>query len=156
MRQARARLAPAELATGDRPHHISAHPGTMVSAHMPDASECQRYGLTPDIPILVIIRPGGQKYIARGDLTSVVLGDPADPVPPDQARDAALFILGIISEDLSNVGVRVAHLAAALGQSPGSVASLAVSYHDEKELEHFCSDTSECEHAARAAAKLAR
>jgi hypothetical protein len=154
MKQARAQLTPTAVAIGDRPLCISADPGTVVSAHMPDTEECQRYGLPPGTPILVITRPDGQQYISLGSLTAVVLGDPADPLPPDQVRDSALYVLGTIGEELSYVSTQLANLAAALRRSPGSVASLARHYRDEREQEEDCADAGQYDHTARAVAAV--
>lgn len=123
----------------------------VIIARMPTPEE-RKHGYAPGIPVLAVVSGSGRELVFSGDSTLVVVGAPRGTLTPDEGRDAALYALGVIGEELGNLSGLVDALANAGRVSPGAVGRLADDWRRERDLEMYCADADLCEHAARAAA----
>ena len=68
-----------------------------LGARMPTDEECERLGITPDIPVFVVHFTGGPEHVQPANRTEFALL--ANPVPDaDGIREAAVSILNRIVE----------------------------------------------------------
>lgn len=116
-----------------------------VTARMPTAEEAAR-GYPPDMPVLVVsdpCHPGRRDKVISG-LAALVFGDPHATPEPDAVRDAALYVLGVIGEELNLVHGRVSDLMEAARQSPHGLTRLAGQVREERDAQWQCADASMC------------
>ena len=112
-------------------------PGTMhidhaaaVTARMPTPREIRR-GFPADAPVLVIDR-GHHGELVLPHYITVTFDGPHGTPEPDAARDAAVYVLGIIGERLGNLHADLDDLTGALSRSPCGVVDLAGKVHREQ------------------------
>src|SRR5580692_10994608 len=79
----------------------------VVTARMPTPDEWRR-GYAPGVPVLAVVSESGKELVFSGDSTSVVVGAPRGALTPDGAKNAALYALDVIGEELGNLSGRVA------------------------------------------------
>jgi hypothetical protein len=120
-----------------------------VTARMPTQEECAA-GYPPGAPVLVV-EDGGTGGKVFPHLVALTFDDPHGQPAPDAVRDAALFVLRAIGQDLSLVHARIGDLIGAFRRSPCAVAHLAVEVREEQAAAWQCADPSVCERAARPA-----
>jgi hypothetical protein len=122
--------------------HISR--AATVTARMPTPEECAA-GSPPDAPVLVVDSgaPTGSKVFPH--LVALAFGDPHAQAAPDQVRDAALYVLGIIGQDLSLTNARIDELMCTLRTAPPDVARLADEVRAEQAAAFRCADLTTCQ-----------
>jgi DNA-binding transcriptional regulator YhcF (GntR family) len=120
-----------------------------VTVRMPTADE-RAVGYPDGAPVLVVANVGRDNVFPHW--ITLAFDDPHGQPEPDAVRESAVYVLGVIGEELGLVAARVADLAEAVYRSPCSVVHLADRIREERAAEFGCMDASVCEHAARTAA----
>ena len=103
-----------------------------VTARMPTTDECAR-GYPKDVPVLVVVDGIADKVFPY--FVALTFDNPHGQPEPDAARDAALYVLDIIGQDLNLVNGRVDELIGAVSRSPCSVAHLADEVREDRAAE---------------------
>jgi hypothetical protein len=134
------------------------HPGETVSHHvdhaavirarMPTADECAR-GYAEGAPVLVVSNGITDKVFPCW--VQVTVDGPHGTPEPDAVAQAAVYVLGIISERLDNLTADVDDLAGAFGRSPCSVVEQAGTVREEEAASWRCADPGLCVLACPAA-----